>query len=289
VNLPGSVVDIFWLKQNLSSPHLRVLDASWCLPNSSRDTEIEFISSHIPGSVYFDIDLISDSNSNLPHMLPTPNKFSECVGSLGISNKDTIVVYDSHGIFSSPRVWWMFRVFGHNKIAVLQGGLPAWQKNNGKLEKGNPNIKPTKFNTNFSPKLLRNADEIKSNIKGGLEQIVDARSNGRFLGEEPEPREGLRSGHIPESINLPYTSLIDSSTGFLLSPSKIFIIAKEIGLDLNRPITTTCGSGISAALLALAFHTVGHKSTAVYDGSWTEWGGSNNKPIISSKTDKSNA
>ena len=279
LTVPGPLVGADWLASHRENPALRILDGSWYLPTQDRDPAAEFAACHIPGAVFFDIDAIADPASNLPHMLPGEAGFAAAVGALGISNDNAIVVYDGAGVFSAPRVWWTFRTFGHDNIAVLQGGLPAWRSAGHPVTDEMTPLEPAQFAARLKPGLVRNADQIRANIENPTEQVVDARAEGRFHGRDPEPRPGLRGGHIPGSFNLPHAALVDADAGTLQDPATIRARLEKAGVSLDRPITTTCGSGISAALLALAFYTAGHTETAVYDGSWTEWGGLEDAPI----------
>ncbi len=279
LELPGPLVSETWLKTYVTEPNVKPLDASWYLPNQDGDAEAEFHLEHIEGAVFFDIDKISDGLSSLPHMLPKPKFFSKKMVELGLSNDDIIIIYDRVGIFSSPRAWWTFRVFGHKNVAILDGGLPNWKNAGLPLTSGRPTIKNTSYQSNFNSSLIRDVDQIISNLQENYEQVVDARSHGRFHGSEPEPRPNLRSGHIPNSVNLPYGALIDQNTNLLLSTNRLKEIFEELRIDLTRPIITTCGSGISASLLALALYVCGNQNVAVYDGSWTEWGGRKDTPI----------
>ena len=278
--LTQPLVDVAWLSENLLAPNLKILDASWYLPSDMRDPYTEFLNSHIPNSQFFDIDKISNPQTNLPHMLPSELDFSGSMQKLGLCINDAIVIYDGSGVFSAPRAWWMFRIFGHNNVAVLQGGMPAWLASNIIVESSLKIYPKGNFKAIFNPLLVRNLSEIEANIKTKKEQLVDARSEGRYYGRDPEPRPGLRSGHIPGSINLPYSLIINQKSGYILTPKEIRAKAKIIGLDLSQPVVTTCGSGISASLLALAFFIAGQQDTAVYDGSWTEWGSQKDSLIV---------
>ncbi|MBR72075.1 MAG: 3-mercaptopyruvate sulfurtransferase [Rhodospirillaceae bacterium] len=278
-NLPGPLIDTAWLSNNIENPKLKILDASWYLPTDMRNPYAEYIDNHIPGSQFFDIEKISETKTNLPHMIPNAKFFSTKMRSLGISCDDSIVVYDTKGVFSSPRAWWMLRIFGHDDVAVLQGGMPAWIASKNNTDNVKKNFPAGNFKAVFNPDLIKNFSDINLNLKTQTEQLIDARSKGRFDGLDPEPRPGLRSGHIPRSINLPYSLLLDKTSMNLLTPEEIKTLAKNAGIDFTKPIITTCGSGISAALLALAFFTIGHTETSVYDGSWAEWGSFSDTPI----------
>ena len=267
-----ALVSAEWLAQHLGDPDVRVVDGTWHMPQLKRDARAEFVQAHIPGAVFFDIDHIADRTTTLPHMLPTAEAFAEAVGALGIGSDDRVIVYDVRGVISAARVWWTFRAFGHDRVAVLDGGLRAWTAAGGALEAGAPSPPRRQFRATPRPELVRDLDAMRRNLTTRDEQVVDARSRGRFQGTEPEPRAGLRGGHIPGSVNLPYESLYRAD-GTLKPPEALrsaFVVA---GVDLGKPITTTCGSGVTASVLALALHLAGHSRVAVYDGSWTEWGG----------------
>jgi thiosulfate/3-mercaptopyruvate sulfurtransferase len=273
-----AVVTSEWLAKHLAEPDLRVLDGTWHMPQLKRDARAEFAQAHIPGAVFFDIDQVADRTTALPHMLPTPAAFAEAVGGLGIGTGDRVVVYDVRGVISAARVWWTFRAFGHDRVAVLDGGLRAWKSDGRPVEAGTPAPPRREFRATLRPELVRDLTAMQRNLSTRAEQVVDARSRGRFEGTEPEPRAGLRGGHIPGSLNLPYESLYRPD-GTLKPPDALrsaFVIA---GVDLARPVTTTCGSGVTASVLALGLHLVGHQHVAVYDGSWTEWGGRPDTPV----------
>ena len=267
-----------WLAAQLGTWDLRVVDGSWHMPQAKRDPALEYEEAHLPGAVFFDIDAIADTTSGLPHMLPSPDVFARAVGALGIGAGDRVIVYDSRGVVSAARVWWTFRVFGHDNVAVLDGGLPKWRAEGRKLESGT--VEPTRreFTPRFRPELVREVAQMKSNVAMRGEQVLDARSRGRFAATEPEPRAGLRGGHIPGSLNLPYDEL-HAKDGTLLPPAELRTALTKAGVDLQRPVVTSCGSGITASVLALALHQVGRRDAAVYDGSWTEWAGRNDTPV----------
>ena len=276
-----AVVSTEWLARELGRPGLRVIDASWYLPGSGRDAAGDYRAGHIPGAVFFDLDASSDPRSPLPHMLPPEAEFAERMASLGLSDPDDIVVYDGSGVnLSAPRVWWMFRVFGHPRVAVLDGGIGKWRRERRVLETGVVTPSPGHFTARLDRRGVRGLAEIHANIYQGAEQLVDVRSAGRFTGEEPEPRPGLRGGHIPGSMNLPFTELVKAD-GTILPPDELRGRLLGAGLDLSRPVVATCGSGTSACALALSLHLLGHTQTAVYDGAWSEWGARDDTPVES--------
>ena len=275
---PGIVVSTEWLAANLANPRVRVVDGTWHMPQLQRDARREFEEAHVPGAVFFDIDEIADRTTALPHMLPTPAEFSRHMSALGLSNNDFIVVYDTRGVVSAARVWWTFRAFGHDRVAVLDGGLKKWRAENRPLATGAATPAVRRFRAKLRPALVRGIEQMRRNIETRREQVLDARSRGRFYGTEPEPRQGLRPGHIPGSFNLPYDMLYGPD-GTLLPPEGLKEAFREAGLDSRKPVATTCGSGVTASILALGLHVIGHKKVAVYDGSWTEWGGRADTPV----------
>jgi thiosulfate/3-mercaptopyruvate sulfurtransferase len=274
----GPVVPASWLQAHLGEPGLRVVDATWYMPHVERDAHREFLDAHIPGAVFFDIDDVADPHTTLPHMLPSPERFGRAAGELGIGNHDRIVVYGARNMIASARVWWMFRVFGHEAVAVLDGGLPRWKAERRPLESGARPPRPAMFTASLRSGLVADLERMRGNLERRDQQLLDARSVGRFVGTDPEPRPGLRSGHIPGSLNLPYDQLF-TDAGMLLPISTLRRTFEKAGLDLERPVVTTCGSGVSAGVLALGLHLLGRRDTAVYDGSWTEWGGRSDTPV----------
>ena len=279
---PDAIVSTAWLAARLGDPNLRIVDSSWYLPAQKKNPKWEFERARIPGARFFNIDQIADTESGLPHTLPSPTLFADCVTELGIGNQHQIVAYDGLGIFSAARAWWMFRVFGHHNVAVLDGGIAKWRAESRPTEEGKP-LTPQPadppFNATYNAAMFRSLDDMRANVESGADQIADARSAGRFDGSEPEPREGMRSGHIPGANNLPYGELVDPETGTLVGPEKLRDAFDRAGLSLDRSIVTSCGSGVTAAILSLGLHMIGHESNAVYDGSWSEWGGRDDTPI----------
>lgn len=276
---PDALVSTAWLAERLSAPDVRIVDASWYLPQMGRDAKAEYRAGHIPGAVFFDIDEICDTDSALPHMLPSPEKFSSRVRRLGLGDGSRIVVYDGSGNnLSAGRVWWMFRVFGHKDVAVLDGGLKKWLAEGRPVDDFPPAPRDRHFTARFDATLVRDRDQVRANIGAGREQVVDARSAGRFAGREPEPRAGLRSGHIPGSASLPYAELVRED-GTLLPETELRRRIAAAGIDPAKPIVCSCGSGVSAGALALAFHLLGNRHVAIYDGSWADWGGDPALPL----------
>ncbi len=276
---PDALVSTEWLAEHLDSPDVRVVDGSWYMPAMRRDARAEYTAQHIPGAVYFDIDDISDTSNPLPHMLPAPEKFSACVRRLGLGDGVRIVVYDGAGLFSAGRVWWMFRVFGHNDVAVLDGGLPKWLREDRPLETTAPMPRERHFTARHDSTLVRDIDQVIAAMGNGHEQIVDSRSAGRFTGTSPEPRPGMRGGHIPGSRNLPHDDMLDPDHGTVLPAEDLRALFADNGIDLARPIITTCGSGVTASAVALGLHLLGHKDFSVYDGSWSEWAEREDTPV----------
>ena len=275
---PGALVSTEWLAARLGDPRVRIVDGTWHMPQLQRDPRREFEEAHIPGAVFFDIDGIADPASPLPHMLPAAAQFAREVGALGISNADLVVVYDTRGVVSAARVWWTFRAFGHDRVAVLDGGLRKWRAEGRPVESGVAAPTPRRFTARLRRALVRDLGQMRRNMENSREQTLDARSRGRFAGTEPEPRAGLRGGHIPGSLNLPY-ELLYRPDATLLPPDGLRQAFAAAGVDFGKPVATTCGSGITASVLALGLHLTGHKKVAVYDGSWTEWAGRSDTPV----------
>lgn len=259
-----------WLAAHLSDPNVVVLDGSWHMPNAARNAQADYLAGHIPGAVFFDIDGVADTDSALPHMLPSPAAFAHMVGALGIADTMTVVIYDEIGLFSAPRVWWTFKTMGAKDVRILSGGGPQWRAEKRPTETGLVARPKQVFNAAFDASRVADFDTVRARSQDGTSQITDARPAQRFHAEAPEPRKGLRAGHIPGSTSLPVSLLTEA--GQLKSPEQLAVLFAERGIALDQPLITTCGSGITAATLALAAERAGAKSVAVYDGSWTEWG-----------------
>ena len=258
---------------------MRVVDGSWYLPGSGRSGLSEYAQGHIPGAVFLDLDEVSETHSSLPHMLPQSDEFAVHMSALGLDEGDDLIVYDGSGTnLSAARIWWMFRVFGHSKVAVLDGGMGKWRSEGRPLEQGMVHLPPGHFSAGLDQRAIRDLAAMRANLKHPGEQVVDLRPAGRFRGEEPEPRPGIRSGHLPGSINLPFTELV-SPDGTILPLGSLRRRLEAAGIDLSQPIVATCGSGTSACTLVLALELLGHRDTAIYDGAWTEWGGRADTPV----------
>lgn len=266
----SNLVSVEWLRQHLDDPNVKVLDGSWYLPQQGRDAIAEYKAGHIPGALFFDIDKYSDHTTELPHMMPTAEMFAESVGALGISNSDHIVVYDGLGFMSAPRIWWMFRAFGHEKVSVLNGGMPAWTAIDGPVENSRSKVTTADYRAVLNGHYISSRQEMLAYTENGDRQIVDARSADRFTGRAPEPRKGIESGHMSGAKSLPFQKLV-GDTGFFESASELRRAFEAAGIDLSRPIVTSCGSGVTAAILTLGLEEIGHDDNSLYDGSWAEW------------------
>jgi thiosulfate/3-mercaptopyruvate sulfurtransferase len=276
---PEALISTDWLAAHLSDPHVRVVDSSFKLPGITPTAREDYDKGHISGAVFFDIDDVCEPGTTLPHMIPSPDVFARKLGALGISDDDRVVVYDSAGLSSAGRAWWMLRMFGHPEVALLDGGLPKWRAEGRPLHTADPTPQPRRFTARFDPSLVRDKQGLIGNLATRREQLVDARAAGRFDGTVPEPRPGMRSGHIPGSRNVPYELVTDPRTRQLRSAEELVGLFRDAGVALDRPIVTSCGSGVTACALAFALHLIGHPGAAVYDGSWSEWGLPGDTPI----------
>ena len=277
--LTTPLVSTAWLAAHLAQPGVKVVDASAYLPTAGRDARAEYESAHIPGAQYCDLAWISDDSAPFPHTLPSASVFADRMGSLGISNGDAVIIYDSSGQnFSAPRIWWMLRTFGHDRVAVLDGGLVKWQREGRSLETTVPVVQRGVFTARLDATRVRDIASMRANVDRPQMQVVDARSPGRFAATEPEPRAGVRGGHIPHSMNVHYARLVGED-GTLRSPDELRAIMQEAGIDLSQPIVASCGTGVTACAVVLALDVLGVRNTAVYDGSWTEWGSMPDTPI----------
>jgi thiosulfate/3-mercaptopyruvate sulfurtransferase len=267
-----------WLVAHLNDADVKIVDGSWYMAAENRNPHDEYAAAHLPGAVYFDIDAISDTSNPLPHMFPDADTFAAAVSKLGIANGDHIVTYDGGSMAAAGRVWWMFRAFGHERVSVLDGGMRKWREDGGAVDSGTADPAPTSYTARLKPELVRSLDDVLSLIKDQREQILDARSTGRFNAVETEPRAGMRSGHMPGAYSLPYLDLL-AEDGTMHPIEELKRHFTESGIDFSKPIVTSCGSGVSATVLLLGLHLLGHEKNALYDGSWTEWGGRADTPI----------
>jgi thiosulfate/3-mercaptopyruvate sulfurtransferase len=272
------LVSTQWLADHLSSPDLVVINA-WMPPVTHPDAPPVYPNAHVPGAVFFDVNEICDKNTDLPHMLPAPHVFSSAMRKLGVGDGQTLVVYDDFGFYSAPRVWWTLRSMGAERVYVLDGGFPKWRAENRDVEDTTPRRVQSHFSSRLNNGAVADITHIRNAISSGSRQILDARSNDRFAGKAPEPRAGLRSGHMPTAFNLPFTHLIGED-GTFRSKDDLAQAYKNAGIDLEKPITTTCGSGVTAAILTLGLTVLGARDLALYDGSWAEWGGRDDTDIV---------
>jgi thiosulfate/3-mercaptopyruvate sulfurtransferase len=266
------LVSTEWLAAHQNDANVKIVDASFKLPGVLPLPKDDYLASHIPGAVFFDVDAISDHTNPLPHMFPTAEQFGRDVGALGIANTDTVVVYDSGGWVAAPRAWWMFLSYGHGNVRILDGGLKKWKAEGRAVESGEFKARPATFKATYDPKRVRSIEQMIANVGTKSEQIIDARAVERFEGRAPEPRPGIRSGHIPGARNLPYNNLFDAATGVMKPLDDLRKAFSGAGVKLDQPIVTSCGSGVSAGVLTLALYRIGVTDTALYDGSWSEWG-----------------
>jgi thiosulfate/3-mercaptopyruvate sulfurtransferase len=274
------LVSTEWLAAHLNDPHVKIVDASFKLPGVLPLPKDDYLKSHLPGAVFFDVDAVSDHSNPLPHMFPSAEQFGRDVGALGIGNDDTVVVYDSGGWVAAPRAWWMFLSFGHSNVRVLNGGLKKWAAEGRAVESGLPaTVKPAAFKATFDARRVRSMQQMIANVASRAEQVIDARANERYQGKAAEPRPGIRAGHIPGSLNLPYNNLFNAATGEMKPLDELRAAFVGAGVKLDAPVVTSCGSGVSAGVLTIALYRLGVENPALYDGSWTEWGAADGPPI----------
>lgn len=267
-----------WVEKQLGAPEFRIVDAAWYLPAQGRNGAVEYAEGHIPGAVFFDQDAIADHSTGMPHTIPSPEVFAEAVGKLGIRETDTILIYDGPGFFTAPRVWWLFRTMGADRVFLLEGGLDGWKKAGRPLEVDLPEPAPVTFTPRYAAERVTFIEGMRGIVAEGRIQIADARSAGRFTAKDPEPRAGLRGGHMPGARNVPVTSL--SEGGILKDLGALRQLFADAGIDLARPVVTTCGSGITAAAITFALHSLGHEDNTLFDGSWTEWASTADTPVV---------
>jgi thiosulfate/3-mercaptopyruvate sulfurtransferase len=272
------LVSTEWLAENLGKPNVKIVDATFKMPGVLPLPKDDYLAAHIPGAVFFDVDAVSDHSNPLPHMFPSAEQFGRDVGALGIGNDDIVVIYDSGGWVAAPRAWWMFLSFGKS-VRILNGGMKKWVAEGRKVESGQVTAKPASFKATFDARRVRSLQQLVANLTGRAEQVIDARANERYQGKVAEPRPGLRSGHIPGSLSLPYNNLFNAATGEMKSLDELRAAFLGAGVKLDTPIVTSCGSGVSAAVLTLALYRLGVENPALYDGSWTEWGAADGPPV----------
>jgi len=278
------LVSTDWLAAHVGDPNIKIIDATFKMPGILPLPKDDYLASHLPGAVFFDVDAVSDHSNPLPHMFPSAEQFGSDVGGLGIGNDDTVVLYDSGGWVAAPRVWWMFLSFGHKNVRILNGGLKKWRAEGRKVESGQVTPKPATFKATFDVSYTRNVEQMVANLESRAEQVLDARANDRYQGKVPEPRPGLRSGHIPGSLSVPYNQLFDAATGAMKSSDELRAVFAGAGVKLDAPIVTSCGSGVSALVLTLALYRLGVRGSALYDGSWSEWGMQGGPPVATGPT-----
>lgn len=270
-----------WLEERLGQPGLSIVDGAWYLPAQGRDARAEYDAGHIPGAVFFDHDKTVEPGSTLPHHLPSPESFARFAGAMGIAETDTIVVYDGFGLFSAPRTRWLFRVMGADKVVILEGGLDGWKREGRPVTAEPTRIAPNVFNATFREDWVASLDDMRRIVEDGSAQIADARPAGRFEGVDPEPRQGLRGGHMPGARNVPFPGF--SRDGRMVGKEELKQFLDDAGIDVGRPVVTSCGSGVSAAIISLALETIGHADNRLYDGSWAEWGSLPDTPVVKGK------
>lgn len=273
------LVSTEWLAAHLDDPKVKIIDATFKMPGVLPLPADDYLAAHIPGAVFFDVDAVSDHSVALPHMYPDADQFARDVAALGISSDDTVVAYDAGGWVAAPRAWWMFLSFDHTNVRVLDGGLKKWHAEGRAIEQGKASPRPGQFSAKLDKAFIRSKDQMLANLSSHAEQMIDARASNRFEGSVPEPRAGLRAGHIPGSRNLPYNELFDAATGAMKPLEELRKSFIGAGLDLAKPVVTTCGSGVSAAVLTLALYRLGVRGSALYDGSWSEWGQGETTPV----------
>lgn len=278
------LVSTDWLADRLDDPNVRLIDASFKMPGVLPLPKDDYLASHIPGAVFFDVDAVSDHSSPLPHMFPDAGQFGRDVGALGVGNDNMVVIYDAGGWVAAPRVWWMFLSFGHPNVRVVNGGLKKWVAEGRKVESGQVAPRPAAFQARFDPSYTRNIQQMAANLSSHAEQVIDARANERYQGKVAEPRPGLRAGHIPGSLSVPYNRLFEASTGAMKSLDELRATFLGAGVNLDAPIVTSCGSGVSALVLTLALYRLGVRGSALYDGSWSEWGMPDGPPVATGPT-----